>query len=327
MAGALFSASIELSQLFIPGRDASPADVLFNTVGAAVGILAVRTAASWIRPDQRSGRRLSTVATIGVLAVLALSGYLMQYSLPRSVYYGQWTPRLDHLEWYRGRVLSASLGPLPIPPHRIEDPSAVRSHLLGGDTLSVRAVAGPPTTALASLLSIYDERQREILLLGPDRHDLVFRYRTVAISARLEQPEIRVADALRVIQVGDTLKLRVWRSGDAHCVFHQSRTTCGLGHSPGRGWGLLAAGAITRSWAITFLDLIWLGGLAFIPGFWARGRVRVVASAGTLLLGIVVIPAVNVLLPATTAELLSLGAGFALGAGAGRLVEAGSTPS
>lgn len=319
LAGALFSASIELSQLFIPGRDASLADVLFNTFGTAVGVLAVRTAGSWLRPRGRVSRQLSMAATIVALAVLAVSGYLMRYALPGSVYYGQWTPPLGHLEWYRGRVVSAFIGPLAIPPHRLADSEAVRSRLQSEDTLTVIAIAGPRPAALASLLSIYDEQQREIVLLGPDRDDLVFRYRALARSVRLDQPDVRVADALRRVEPGDTLQLRVWRSGDAHCISHASQTTCGLGHTPGRGWALLVAKALMHDWAIV-LDYIWLGGLAFLPGFWARDRYNVAASAGVLLLGILAIPAVTVFLPASAAEALALFAGFGLGVGAGRLL-------
>jgi hypothetical protein len=326
VTGALFSASLELSQLFIPGRDASLADVLFNTLGTAVGVLAVRTAVRWLHPDGRVSRRYSMVATIGVLAVVGLSGHLMRYSLPASVYYGQWTPQLGHLEWYRGKVLSASLGPLPIPPQRLADSDAVRSRILSEDTLKVLAVAGPRPPALAPLLSIYDEQQREIILLGLDRDDLVYRYRSSAISVRLEQPEIRVADALRGVQPGDTLELRVWRSGDVHCVSQRSATTCGLAHSPGRGWGLLAARAITLDWTIVLLDFIWLGALAFLAGFWAREGVSIAASAGVLLLGIVVVTAVTVFLSPTPAELLAVCSGFGLGVGGGMAVQSAGKP-
>src|SRR5213594_957719 len=58
LAAALLSASIEVAQLYIPGRDSSLGDVLSNTSGAIIGILLVRAAPTWIRVQgKRAGHR------------------------------------------------------------------------------------------------------------------------------------------------------------------------------------------------------------------------------------------------------------------------------
>ena len=47
LSAALLSATIELAQLYIPGRDSSLGDVLSNSLGGTLGALLTRTAVLW----------------------------------------------------------------------------------------------------------------------------------------------------------------------------------------------------------------------------------------------------------------------------------------
>ena len=177
---ALLSLAVESAQIWIPGRDASLGDVVFNSMGAAVGLGVVRSSVWWLRPPEGRRRLLMLGAVAAVLGVFGATGALLQQDLPRSTYWSQWTPQLGHLKWYRGRIERVMLGPLDVPDGRISSSQIARTLLLAKAPLEIRAVAGPRVPALSSLFSIADEQSREILLLGPDRYGLVLRHRTRA---------------------------------------------------------------------------------------------------------------------------------------------------
>ena len=69
----------------------------------------------------------------------------------------------------------------------------------------VHAIAGPPVTALGSLFSIADHRQRRILLIGPDRDDLVLQVRPRAADVLLDHPSRRLRGAMDAVHPGDTI--------------------------------------------------------------------------------------------------------------------------
>ena len=98
LSAALLSISIELTQLFIQGRDANVGDILSNTLGCAIGMLLVITSRSWLYPSRRLASRLSLVAGVAVAGLVFLTGFLLQASFPNTTYYGHWTPNLGHLE-------------------------------------------------------------------------------------------------------------------------------------------------------------------------------------------------------------------------------------
>ena len=307
------SLGIELAQLFLPGRNPTPGDVLFNTLGAAFGIFAVRSATYWLLPRGMHATRLAVAAAIAGVSVCAGIAQLLEPSFPGSTYYGQWTANLGHLEWYRGRVLEAKLGGLQIPGRRLVDSDAIRELLLEGAPLYVRAVAGPPTPALGPLLSIYDDQQREIILLGPDRGDLVFRFRTHAAALRLDQPDLRALGAIRDLPPGDTIEITVWRDPSGSYMAMSGNPTRRLGFTIGSGWGILLYPETLPAWLKMLLNGAWVAAL-FIPlGFWTRTRWGLLVGGGALIAGLVWVPAVTSLIPTPPGEFAGAGMGFSLG--------------
>src|SRR5438309_161572 len=129
LSAALLSATIELAQLYIPGRDSSLGDVVSNTLGGTLGALFTRTAVLWLLPSPARAARLSRTAALAAAAVCWATGVLLTPTLPDAPYYGQWTPSLAHLELYHGRVLAAMLSGLPIAPGPIPDSRLVRVRL------------------------------------------------------------------------------------------------------------------------------------------------------------------------------------------------------
>ena len=148
--------------------------------------------------------------TVGMLAKHGLwneptSGLLLAASPTPGPYYGEWTLNVGGLEWYRGRVLEASVDDLPIPPGAVPGSPRLERRLRAdsGMTLRVRFVAGPPSTGLGPILRIVDPAAREIVLLGPDRRDLVFRFQTRASLLRLDQPDLRLDAGMSGIAPGE----------------------------------------------------------------------------------------------------------------------------
>ena len=312
LVGALFSGAIELAQLFVPGRDSSLSDVLSNTTGAAVGYALARYTPRIVGfPTGAATLASAGAATLPAL-VIAATGLLLRPALPHSIYYGQWTPNLGHLEWYRGYVLAARLGTVELPPRRLTNSDTVRALLLAGAPLRVAATAGPEVPALASLVSVYDEYQREIFLLGPDRHDLVVRYRTRATAWRLDQPDLRISDALTPIRSGDTLTITLWRQAAGYCVLLNDVRTCRLNFSAGHGWAMLLYPESFPAWLRWLLNAGWLGGLLLPVGYCARSR-RVLWIGGALLVSLGVMPPLVGLLPTSLAEWLGGLTGAAVG--------------
>src|SRR6266849_4335060 len=113
--GALLSCGVEAAQFVIPGRDPSLSDVLFNTLGAALGVALAHSAPAVWRPTPRRADILSIAAALVVTSVLTLTAVLLGPSFSGETYYGGRTLRLAHLEWYGGHVLDVSLDGQEVP--------------------------------------------------------------------------------------------------------------------------------------------------------------------------------------------------------------------
>lgn len=280
----LLSLLIEFAQIFLTGRDSSVGDVAFNTVGAGVGALLFHRLTFWTLSTNRLGGALVIASAFGLTGIVALTGALFQPDLPITQYHGQWTPFLGHLAWYRGQVLAARIGSIDAPSSPLPRDSGIYAALQRGDSVQIRAVAGPPVPRLASLFGVADDRQRGILLIGPRGEDLVVRYRMRAAAARLDQPDLRVHGAMEGIVPGDTFDVIYWRTADGSCVAVNRRApTCGLGYTPGRGWALLLYHESLPDWLRRTLDLSWLFALAFPVGYWLSLRWE--SAAATVLVG------------------------------------------
>ena len=307
--GALLSAGIEGVQLLLPGRYPTLGDVVWNASGAGLGQLLRRHARAWLTPPAWAGSAAAAALGLGLLA----GGWLLGPSWPRERYWGQWTAELGSMPQYRGTLLEASLGPLDVPPGRFPDGGDPRSILSGPFELRGLVVKGPPPPSLSPIVSIYDGVQREVVLLGADGEDLVWRERTRAAVARLDQPDLRLPGALAGVRVGDTVRLAVSRDGGERCLAAGERLRCGLGFTPGRTWSLLLwlDAAPERAWRV--LDALWLALLLGPTGFLTRRGRRWgdVALAGA---GLALAVGVTRLVAPPPLELLGALAG--LGAGA-----------
>lgn len=289
-SGCFLSTFIELTQAFVPGRDTTLGDVISNTSGAVLGFF---IAGVILAAARRTGSpALPTALTTALaLAIVAGTGVALHPAYPHSIYYGQWTADLGGgLEWYRGHVLDATLGTMALPSRQLDDQAQVQALLARGAPLLVTALAGPPPNRMAPLFSIYDEQEREILLIAPRRHDLVIRYWTRSLTWGLDRPYLTLAGALAGVHPGDTLHLHLWREGGRSCVAVNGRQDCGLGFTAGAGWSVLIYPESFGTWLRALLDATWVWGILLPAGFFATSRPTLAGASAAVLLGLALLP-------------------------------------
>lgn len=296
----VLSTSVELAQQGIPGRHPSGGDLLFNSLGAVLGVLLVATSDRWILPRAGVSARLSCVASVLLVAMVAITGWLFSPALPQTSYFVQWTPRLAHLAPYDGKVSASSLGSTPHVPGELEDSRQFQRSLERGDELRIGAIAGRHPGGLASLFSIHDEHRQEVLLLGPDHEDFVLRVRSHARRLRLDQADMRASFAMRDIAHGDSLDVRVRLGKGAHCLAINDHSSCSYGFTAARGWAVLFYAEWLPRWGRGALDMLWMSVFCFPIGWWARGRKETGAAVLIAAAGLLVVPAFAQLLPTAT---------------------------
>ena len=329
LAAALLSASVEFAQLWIPGRDPSLGDVVSNTLGGGLGAVLVATAPYWLVTPRARAARLCWAAALVSAAVCYGTGWLLTPAPPESQYIDLWTPKLAHLELYRGRVLDAMIGEVRTPAGPIANSAAVREALHSSESFSlrVRAVAGPRPAAVSALVAVYDQNRREILLLGADRDDLMFRLRTRAMTWRLDQPDIRLVGALRAVAAGDSLDVTVHGRRGRYAVTVNSAGVAALGFTVGSGWALLMYPESLPPWLKALLSLAWVAALWVPAGFWARTRRDGWVTSAVLVAALLGVPAVTPLRATPFLQWAAAGLGALAGAFARLAVGRRATPA
>ena len=319
LGGALLSAGVEFAQLYVPGRDPSLGDVVSNTLGSGLGFVLVATAPHWMLPKGPHASRFSRIAAVSAAALCYGTGWLLTPAPPEPPYFALWTPNLGRLEWYRGRVRDVTLGDVALPPGPVANSAAMHELLLAsrGFTLHVRAITGPRTGRLGGFLVIEGERGRELLLIGPDRDDLVFRFRTraVALHLRLDAPDIRFSNALRSAAPGDTLALTVHGSRGRYTMTTNASRAEGLGYTVGSGWAFLTYPEALPNWFKTSLSFLWVAALWAPAAFWARTRSDAWVMGAAVAAGLLGVPAVTPLCPTPLLHWAAAGLGGLAGVG------------
>jgi hypothetical protein len=313
LAIAVFvSGAVELAQVVIPGRDASMGDVLANAAGSGLGFALVSTACYWLVPAENLARWLALGAGFAAAASIVLTGVMLQPQFTDPTYFGQWTPELRHLERYRGTVLQATVGTLPVPSGRLDNSAAVADSLRRGSPVRVRVVAGPPTSRVSALFSIADAEENTILLFGPHGRDLHYSFRMRAESFRLDRPKLIVRGAMDA-PVGDTITVSARREARGYCVAIDETTECGLGFTVGSGWTLLQYVDRFPPWLLRGLNVTWVCLLLIPFGYWLRASVSSLLGGAIIVAALLFVPTVTGLLVTPTLEWLGAVAGAGLG--------------
>ncbi len=264
-------------------------------------------------PGARKERAARWAAAAAWLAT-AGSAALMLPSLPESRYFGQWNHEFGGRKWEGAGVISATIDTLPIADWELAASPEVRQAMLAGAPIEVRGIAGHPVPRVTPFFQVADHRQRWIFLIGPDRDDLVFRYRTWATKMGFDQPDLRLRGALAEVQAGDTIVIRAWRERGRYCLVLNQRRDCGLGYSAAGGWRLLMHPEHLPRWTGSLIGAAWLALLA-------APFASLTGSRRTLLVGtaaLALAPAVSALLPGVLIPSVIEWLGLPLGVTAGR---------
>jgi VanZ like family len=307
LAPAALSAFIELTQFAVPGRDPSLRDWVSNATGAALAFAAVR------RPPRLRASRLALAAGCTAAVVLLATGVLLAPSPTAGLYYGRHTPSRADLAPYRGTVLGASIDEIAIPDGAITDTDRVRARLGANYALRVSARAGPAPDALAAFVQVADEDDMEILLLGPDRDDLVYHFCTLGGRIGLEMARVRLPRALSRVAAGDSVALGVARKSHDLCFAIDGAVDCGHGFTVGDGWRLLAPDFRILDLGRPWLDAAWLAALFLPLGYWGRTDVASAAAGTIAAAALFLVPAATALIATPGVEIAGAGCGVVVG--------------
>ncbi|HEU5208841.1 MAG TPA: VanZ family protein [Longimicrobiales bacterium] len=312
-----FSLTIELLQLqVIAGRDSNVGDLAANSLGGIVGWWLGRTLGWWL-PRADGALRRSLALALTAIAVLLGGLSLLVPAPPTITYFMQWTADLGGLAHYQGEVLESRLGAVELRGAMRVDPDSAFRALLMEPEWNVRFVAGEAPPSLAPIVSIYDGLQREVVLLGAQRDNVVYRQRLRAGELRFDEPDLRGYAMLEGIAPGDTASLGFRADRAEVCVQVNARSRCTHGYTIGDTWALVMFPDVWGRVMRTIMSVAWLFAVFFPAGFVAHGRVPLAAAgvlvvtallAGPVLLGFALTPFWQV-----AAAVLGLGAGYAGG--------------
>jgi hypothetical protein len=309
-AGLLTSLVIELDQLFLPGRHASAADLLWNTLGAGLGAMLYRLIHASVLKGSRVRGSLWTAA---VVVCLLIAGLLSEPAPTEAEYWGHWAPEFGSMSHYSGSVVSAVLNGTPLASGRLTHEEPHARVLDDPWALSATIVVGSPPPGLSPILSLSDRWQREVLFLGAVGEDLVFRERRVAARLRLDAPDIRATGTFGSYAEGDTVAIGVYRSNGRTCLWLELDEWCGVGTTPGRTWGYLLYLEGTSEAFRGIVDFLWLAGLFIGIGLFSNSSrdaaIGLVVGLGAMGLAIALTP----LVPGPISDGFGAAAGVATG--------------
>ena len=294
----LLSGSIETLQLWIPGRYPSLLDLVVNALGAVMGHALCRSAPLWLSPPKALSQLLVLATGVATAGLVLGTGLLLAPSPIPAVYHAQWAVERADLHPWEGQVLSVAVNGSELPPGRVPDQALAPRWFASDYTLELSLRAGPPPPGLSAFFSLADAEHREILLVGPDRRDLVFRYRSPSRALGLEWASLRWLEGMRGIEAGERFEVKVEKTGPEFCITIGEARRCGLGFNHADGWQLLAPAFRYAPPALLALSALWLAGLFLPLGFWSR------RDAATLAAWLLV--AASLLLTSARADLLPI---------------------
>ena len=225
--------------------------------------------------------------------------------------------------WVHGRVIQASVGGREILPGMNPASADMRARLLAGAPVQVRAVLAPSFADrdLVPFLTLFDQHFREILFLGRQGDDAVFRIRTRAAAVGLRAPAVRFIDVLRAVRPGDAITAAVSRKSREFCFEVNATSSCGFGYTVGSGWALLVSSQRLSTPVYLALTAVWVAILCFLPGFWVRSRPAFFGAASILLGGLFVLPWTAGLLATPSSQVVAAAGGLLAGCASRSLLQ------
>lgn len=312
--GAALAITFELLQTFIPGRFSSPVDIVANTVGAWLGAWMMGHRARLLAPSPRQAARLAGIATLMAASILILGTLALGPATPDTRYFGGHTPQLAHLAHYQGQVLQARVGDSPIPDAGlVDDQAALKRSLQSEKSIRIRFRRGPAPARLAPLVTLHDDLQREILLVGLEGDDLVVRRWMHGTAWGLENPAHRWPVALAPNRVGEVTELELALEGLRARARVDERALADHAWSPARIWALVLPRDIASEASARILDAVCIAVLTLPVAFYARRAIVGFPVLAALTALLIALPTVVECAAISAREWLAFGGAVALG--------------
>lgn len=148
--------------------------------------------------------------------------------------------------------------------------------------------------------------------------EVLFRYHSRANALGLDQPEHWVSGMLDGSASEETAPVLMSRDrGRWHITIGRNRAT--VGPTIGQGWTLLAyPDAIGRRWG-SVLNAAWMVVICFPIGFWARGRLRLIAAIVVVVM-VAFVPVITGVVATSLFEWAGAAMGFVAGALLGKII-------
>jgi hypothetical protein len=319
--GLVTTITVELLQIWIPGRDTSLGDVFTNSFGGFIGIIGADIWRVVILPSRRAATRLAWGWTVLWVLLLIASAELAHISLPNTTAWGTWKPELLHHDYFSGKVLSATAGGLPTP-YAISATSPDVRRRLSSDSVVVEAtiVGGILSNPVAAIATVYDYNRSQIFLLGERKGNLIFSLRMRTADARVATPDIRLDSVFprhrtatpdTMIVAGGLIHHRLWISARKHGITRERTQPI----DAGLGWSYLLPFDYEYGPEARWLTVLWLAGLSAPAMYWATraGRMALVAVGASLAASLLLIPFFTGVHATTWWEWIALALGMGIG--------------
>jgi hypothetical protein len=303
----------------VTGRDSSLSDILTNTLGSTLGALLAAHLDSVCRPSAPAARRFVLAWTAIWLGVSGVAALALRPWAPEGPFLVQWARQRPPHPPFGGKVTAASLEAIPLPPGRLPAASELPALMRPGRfRLRVSVLTGHPASDWRPILILWRPRN-EVLALSQSGHDLVFEGAWQATPLKFRPVAIRLDDALPTAsEVPLDLTAEVERTTVRLSSSYGGGHSWSLRLSPSFGWSLVLPFDYAFGPEVHLLTGLWLAGFMLPLGlWWARAglpvNVSVASMAGTLLLGLALLPRLAGYPPVHWSEWAAATAGLALG--------------
>jgi len=295
----LLTCTIETLQFYVvPGRDSDLGDIVANTAGAMIGVVAVDARRVWLTPPAHLAGRLSGIAALLVCIVSAFVQWALMPKLPHSIYYPQIAPDLPGYSLLDGVVIEATFNGAAIGIGRMsaEASEAMRDSLLAdGAVITVTMQPGTTRPAVAPIVDVHDQSRREILLLGRRGDNLMFRMRRRSDVLGFHPPSSILTGVFAAgATAGDTMVVRATTTTGATAfdVAHRGNAAPPavhrrIGDGVWRAWRLFVPDDGRWAEFARWFSVAWLCALFAPLAYWAGRAARregILLSAMTIAL-------------------------------------------